>query len=269
MSNHVFIFILLYSLRPGVAALIDEAIRDGNKITVLTQLPRPVAIQILKKAGLSPLFQGRIDPENLISPMHLADFKSTSTANAAADAQAAQRASIESQNRAQSARAASSGERNASLSVSSLGDREGLRFDGAAVIKCCGLMRKPGGTLPLLWLLCATTDRTLYIICVVLLDRNSQHHNPLLVSFLLISAKRPLECEQEEHTQCEEDGTDCDRNSRSVLAHYKLQTVSATPLPWSMPFSTLISFITVVLQDILSWHTSWGQRTKWFCLSNH
>ena len=34
---------------------------------------------------------------------------------------------------------------DASKSVSSLGDREGMRFDGAAVIKCCGLMRKPGG----------------------------------------------------------------------------------------------------------------------------
>jgi hypothetical protein len=35
--------------------------------------------------------------------------------------------------------------RNSSKSVSSLGDRESMRFDGAAVIKCCGLMRKPAG----------------------------------------------------------------------------------------------------------------------------
>lgn len=138
---------------PGVAALIDEAIRDGNKITVLTALPRPIAILILKKSGLSPLFQGRIDPENLISPLHLADFKTISMASAA-DAQAARRANADANNRIQaqvirggSGYPSPAGERNMSLSVSSLGDREGQRFDGAAVIKCCGLMRKPGGKI--------------------------------------------------------------------------------------------------------------------------
>ena len=141
---------LICSHSPGAAALIDEAIRDGNKITVLTALPRPIAIQILKKAGLSPLFQGRIDPDNLISPLHLADFKTISPA--AVDKQAVERANIDIQRRSlsQSLRDGSTsslptGERNTSMSVSSLGDREGQRFDGAAVIKCCGLMRKPGG----------------------------------------------------------------------------------------------------------------------------
>lgn len=140
----------LYSHSPGAAALIDEAIRDGNKITVLTALPRPIAVQILKKAGLSPLFQGRIDPENLISPLHLADFKTISSADV--DRKAVERVNIDIQKRIQTQSlrdrgesSLSAGERNTSLSVSSLGDREGQRFDGAAVIKCCGLMRKPGG----------------------------------------------------------------------------------------------------------------------------
>jgi hypothetical protein len=112
---------------------------------VLTALPRGIAIKALKKANLSPLFQGRIDPENLVSPLHLADFKSISTATAAAAMQG-QNAQIKANVEAYRIKAASGlEERNSSKSVSSLGDRESLRFDGAAVIKCCGLMRKPAG----------------------------------------------------------------------------------------------------------------------------
>jgi hypothetical protein len=139
-----------YSIRPGVANLIDDTIRDGNKITVLTALPRGIAIKALKKANLSPLFQGRIDPENLVSPLHLTDFKTISTAAAASSVQA-QSAQMKSNNEALRTQRATGvpglEERNSSKSVSSLGDREGLRFDGAAVIKCCGLMRKPGGAI--------------------------------------------------------------------------------------------------------------------------
>ena len=131
--------------RPGAAGLIDDAIRDGNKVTVLTALPRGIAIKALKKANLSPLFQGRIDPENLVSPLHLADFKTVSTATAAAAVQS-QNAQIKANVEAYRVKAASGlEERNSSKSVSSLGDRESLRFDGATVIKCCGLMRKPAG----------------------------------------------------------------------------------------------------------------------------
>ena len=138
--------IVFYCDRPGAAGLIDDAIRDGNKITVLTALPRGIAIKALKKANLSPLFQGRIDPENLVSPLHLADFKSISTATAAAAAMQGQNAQIKTNVDAYRIKAASGlEERNSSKSVSSLGDRESLRFDGAAVIKCCGLMRKPAG----------------------------------------------------------------------------------------------------------------------------
>ena len=131
-----------------MANLIDDTIRDGNKITVLTALPRGIAIKALKKANLSPLFQGRIDPENLVSPLHLTDFKTISTAAAASSVQG-QSAQMKSNNDALRTQRATGvpglEERNSSKSVSSLGDREGLRFDGAAVIKCCGLMRKPGG----------------------------------------------------------------------------------------------------------------------------
>lgn len=131
-----------------MANLIDDTIRDGNKITVLTALPRGIAIKALKKANLSPLFQGRIDPENLVSPLHLTDFKTISTAAAAGSVQG-QNAQMKSNNEALKTQRATGvpglEERNSSKSVSSLGDREGLRFDGAAVIKCCGLMRKPGG----------------------------------------------------------------------------------------------------------------------------
>lgn len=113
---------------------------------MLTALPRGIAIKALKKANLSPLFQGRIDPENLVSPLHLADFKSISTAAAAAAAMQGQNAQIKANVEAYRIKAASGlEERNSSKSVSSLGDRESLRFDGAAVIKCCGLMRKPAG----------------------------------------------------------------------------------------------------------------------------
>lgn len=80
-----------------------------------------------------------------MSPLHLADFKSISTATAAAAVQS-QNAQIKANVEAYRIKAASGlEERDSSKSVSSLGDRESLRFDGAAVIKCCGLMRKPAG----------------------------------------------------------------------------------------------------------------------------
>jgi hypothetical protein len=134
--------------RPGIGKLIDDTIRDGNKITVLTALPRSLAIKALKKSNLSPLFQGRIDPENLVSPLHLADFKTISTVAAAASV-VTQNEAIRANVEAQRTRARTEGQiggedRNSSKSVSSLGDRETMRFDGAAVVKCCGLMRKPG-----------------------------------------------------------------------------------------------------------------------------
>eukprot|EP00596_Hydrurales_sp_CCMP1899_P008735 CAMPEP_0119036264 /NCGR_PEP_ID=MMETSP1177-20130426/3851_1 /TAXON_ID=2985 /ORGANISM="Ochromonas sp, Strain CCMP1899" /LENGTH=348 /DNA_ID=CAMNT_0006995843 /DNA_START=254 /DNA_END=1300 /DNA_ORIENTATION=- len=114
---------------PGVAILIDEIIREGNKITLMTALPRPLAIKALKKANLSPLFEGRIDPDMLLTPVHLAAFKVPTTGTTP-------------ENRVPNI-PKTDNERNSSMSVSLLPDREELGFDGALLVKCCGLMRKP------------------------------------------------------------------------------------------------------------------------------
>ena len=145
--SNTHLYLLSLRGRPGIGKLIDDTIRDGNKITVLTALPRSLAIKALKKSNLSPLFQGRIDPENLVSPLHLADFKTISTVAAAANVvtqNEAIRANVEAQRTRARAEGVMGEDRNSSKSVSSLGDRESMRFDGAAVVKCCGLMRKPG-----------------------------------------------------------------------------------------------------------------------------
>jgi hypothetical protein len=56
---------------PGAAALLNALLIDKNAVTVMTSLPRHLAVKALRKASLSPLFEGRVDPEHLITPLHL------------------------------------------------------------------------------------------------------------------------------------------------------------------------------------------------------
>lgn len=51
----------------GAVDMINALLDQGNKLTVVSSLPRTTAILVLKKAGLSPIFQGRVDPELLIT----------------------------------------------------------------------------------------------------------------------------------------------------------------------------------------------------------
>jgi hypothetical protein len=68
---------------------LDQTIAEGNKVTILTALPRSLAVKALKKAGLSPILEGRIDPDNLVFPLNLPEFINPPPVVAAAAAEAA------------------------------------------------------------------------------------------------------------------------------------------------------------------------------------
>ena len=50
----------------GAVPLINELIRNNDEITVISAFPRSVAINILKKANLSPVFENRVPAEHLV-----------------------------------------------------------------------------------------------------------------------------------------------------------------------------------------------------------
>lgn len=51
---------------PGCDDFVKELIDDDNEIAVVTALPRDIAIMLLGKSRLSPLFEGKINPDNLV-----------------------------------------------------------------------------------------------------------------------------------------------------------------------------------------------------------
>ena len=55
-------------IRPyeGASEALDQYITDGNQVTILTALPREVAVRALSKSGLSPVLERRVDASNLV-----------------------------------------------------------------------------------------------------------------------------------------------------------------------------------------------------------
>jgi phosphoglycolate phosphatase-like HAD superfamily hydrolase len=53
--------------QPNIVEVIDDLIRGGNGIVVVSSLPRPLAVKALRKSRLSTLFEGRVSPDNLIT----------------------------------------------------------------------------------------------------------------------------------------------------------------------------------------------------------
>lgn len=51
----------------GAVKLINELVRNGDQITVTSAFPRQVAVNVLKKASLSQVFEGRVPAENLVT----------------------------------------------------------------------------------------------------------------------------------------------------------------------------------------------------------
>jgi len=54
-------------VNPGVVELILNMLIEGNQVSVVTSLPRSIALKILKSTQLSEIFQGRVSPENLVT----------------------------------------------------------------------------------------------------------------------------------------------------------------------------------------------------------
>ena len=54
-------------VNPGIVDLIVNMLNEGNQVSVVTALPRNIALKILKSTQLSEVFQGRVSPENLVT----------------------------------------------------------------------------------------------------------------------------------------------------------------------------------------------------------
>ncbi|RYG97653.1 hypothetical protein EON65_52525 [archaeon] len=55
----------------GVPSLLHRAIQEGNQVSIITNLPRELAVKALYKAHLSPLLQGRVPENHLLFPFCL------------------------------------------------------------------------------------------------------------------------------------------------------------------------------------------------------
>ena len=118
---------------PGAAKWLDNVLQDGNQVTVLTSLPRSLAVKALKQSKLSSIFEGhRVNPDLLVSPLHLPpDTGDPTTTSTSTSANPSTSASFYNDNNSDG------GSTTASASSFAI-----LR-DGATLLKCCGLMRKP------------------------------------------------------------------------------------------------------------------------------
>ena len=116
---------------PGAAKWLDAVLHDGNQVIVLTSLPRSLAVKALKQSKLSPIFEGyRVSPELLVSPLHIppdtGDPSVPSTATGTSS-------SFYNHDR----------DGGVSSTATSASSSFATLRDGATLLKCCGLMRKP------------------------------------------------------------------------------------------------------------------------------
>ena len=120
---------------PGAAQWLDALLQDGNQVTVLTSLPRSLAVKALKQSKLSPIFEGyRVSPELLVCPLHLPPDTGDPTVPPTTAISSSTSSSNSFYNNDRD-----SGMSDATSASSSFAT---LR-DGATLLKCCGLMRKP------------------------------------------------------------------------------------------------------------------------------
>ena len=55
-------------IKQGVSIFIDTLLNDKNELSVMTVLPRELAVKALRKSGLGSMLEGRVNPDNLITP---------------------------------------------------------------------------------------------------------------------------------------------------------------------------------------------------------
>lgn len=51
---------------PGAATSVSNLLLERNQLSVVTSLPRPLAIKVMRKTQLGMLFEGRVPPDNLV-----------------------------------------------------------------------------------------------------------------------------------------------------------------------------------------------------------
>lgn len=59
---------MIIKIKPGVPMFIDTLLNDENELSVLTVLTRELAVKALRKSGLGSMLEGRVNPDNLITP---------------------------------------------------------------------------------------------------------------------------------------------------------------------------------------------------------
>lgn len=123
---HKFMDALPVTAVPGAAALLDAVVQDGNAVTVITSLPRGLAIKALQKAQLSRVLEGRVSPDHLVCPLHLPPTLGAGPPLPPTSPSSPSPAPSSSYG---------GGPTTASGGV--------FARDGALLLKCCGLMRKP------------------------------------------------------------------------------------------------------------------------------
>ena len=53
--------------QPGCVELVNSVLDQGNDIIVVSSLPRPLALKVLGRSQLSQLFEGRVNPDHLLT----------------------------------------------------------------------------------------------------------------------------------------------------------------------------------------------------------
>lgn len=108
----------------GARELVDSVIAGGDEVCVLTQLPRHLAVPLLTKSGLSPLFEQRVSSHRLVC---LIDEETS----AGGDGDGV------------SSHSSVAPQPGKSKSTSGSASQSGERYMGRQLYRCCGAMEKP------------------------------------------------------------------------------------------------------------------------------
>eukprot|EP01041_Mallomonas_annulata_P008555 gene8554-17645_t len=131
------------SPHPGAPEAMEMALRNGDQVTIMTSLPRPLAVKALVLAGLTPILERSIDPSRLVHynyqytpPKYFDEIENelerqdqgTGTGAGSSDVSTlSQLAALEALSTPPTAPIRSARER----------ERDNL------LVRCCGLMRRP------------------------------------------------------------------------------------------------------------------------------
>lgn len=172
------------NVRAGAVDLLDSMIRDGNEVAITSNLPRPLVTKLLTLTNLVMLFEGRVDPERLVTSLEDEMKPSLPPLE------------LDELNGAAMGKERFEAEEDPFYEMDQLIDNfytptHGDRYQVQKYLKCCALMQKP----PVLCLALESNRKNVIsakragINCVAL--KGKDHHieaeNPLFNLILLLS----------------------------------------------------------------------------------